>query len=65
MGSIGVGDVVTVKQCEHFHWVLYNLFVATKRIAVAIRKNRIVRTDLKYNTDGVNTNYMDLQLQFN
>ena len=39
MHYMGVGDVVTVAQCEHFHLVLYNPFVAPRRIAVAIRKD--------------------------
>ena len=37
MGCIGVGDVVPVAQCEHFHGVLCNQFVAIRGIAVAIR----------------------------
>ena len=30
-GHIGVGDVVTVAQCEHFRWVLYNPFIAKEK----------------------------------
>ena len=33
LGWIGVGDVVAIALCKHFHWILYN-----PRIAVAIRK---------------------------
>ena len=30
MGYIGVGDVATVAQCEHFHWILYNIYFDKK-----------------------------------
>ena len=36
---IRVGDAVAVTQCEHFHWILYNLLVVIRGIAVAIRTN--------------------------
>ena len=35
---IGVSNVVAVAQCEHFHSVLYNPFVAINQIADVIRK---------------------------
>ena len=47
MGEIGVGGVVAVAQCEHFHWVLYNPFVAMRRIVVTIRKKCTVSMSLQ------------------
>ena len=44
IGCIGAGDDVAVAQCEHFHWVLYNSFVAIRGIVVATGKKRTVWT---------------------
>ena len=46
IGCIGVREVVVVAQCEHFRWVLYNPFLAKRRIAVATRIKRTVWTGL-------------------
>ena len=38
MCQIGADDVVAVAQREHFYWILYRLFVATRTFAVIFRK---------------------------
>ena len=64
MGCMGVGDVVAVAKCEHFHRVLYNPLVVIKGIAVTIRKNAqcewtLIPSFLLLRIKGVDTRYFD------
>ena len=36
MDCIGAGDLGVIKQIEQLHWILYNSFLAIRKIAVAI-----------------------------